>query len=62
MSIEMENPQTLSELIDAAWNHVEQIRIANTIGNKSHVEKAVSEASRLLSLAMEKIEEQPPTP
>lgn len=57
MSIEMENPKGLVELIDAAWNHVEQIRIAMTIGDIKHANVCQNEASRLLSLAMQEAEE-----
>lgn len=57
MSIEMENPQTLVELIDAASNWVAQIRLADAIGDKNHISKAISEAERLLSIALEKAEE-----
>lgn len=57
MSIEMENPKTAKELVDAAWNYVEQIRLAFSINDRVRVEHAVNEASRLLSLVMEKLEE-----
>lgn len=60
MSIEMENPQTLPELIDAAWNYVEQIRLASMVGDKARMELAINEASRLLSVAIEKAQEDQP--
>jgi hypothetical protein len=58
MSIEMNNPETLVGKIDAAWNNVEQIGLALSIGDVSHAQKAKSEAARLLSLALEQAEEQ----
>lgn len=57
MSIEMENPQTLVELIDASANWVAQIHLAYAIGDKNHISKAINEAERLLSIALEKAEE-----
>lgn len=57
MSIEMENPQTVRELVDAAWNYVEQARLAMMVGDRKHLETAISETARLLSVAMEKLEE-----
>lgn len=56
MSINMTNPTTLLELIDAASNHVAQIRLATMIGDRARVETSIVEAERLLSLAMEKAE------
>jgi len=53
----MENPQTAMEMVDAAWNYVEQARLAMMVGNRQHLEKTISEASRLLGNAMEKMEE-----
>ncbi len=56
MSIEMKNPETLVGKIDAAWNNVEQIGLALSIGDVAHAKTAKSEASRLLSLAMDQME------
>lgn len=53
MSIEMENPETLVGKIDAAWNYVTQIRLAMSVGDMKRVLFAQTEASRLLSLAMD---------
>jgi hypothetical protein len=61
MSIEMENPKTVQEQVDAAWNWIEQARMAMTLGHRGHLEKAISEASRLLSVAMEGLEQNPIT-
>lgn len=57
MSIEIENPQTTKEMVDAAWNYVEQARLAMMIGDRQRLETAISEASRLLGNAMQKMEE-----
>lgn len=59
MSIEMENPQTLPELIDAAANYVAQIRIANMVGDCARLNRATDEAARLLSTALDKALESP---
>lgn len=59
MSIEMKNPETLVELIDAAWNHVEQIRLAVALGDAVKRDSAINAASRLLSIAVEKAEALP---
>ena len=48
MSIEMDNPQTLVEKIDAAANYVAQIRIASMVGDKAHITSCVDKASKLL--------------
>ncbi len=53
MSIEMENPQTLPEILDAAWNHVGQIRVALMCGNIERVQASLSEMDRLFSLAQD---------
>ena len=57
-SVEMENPKTVMEKIDAAHNLVEQIRIANIIRDFSHVEECVERASNLLFEATQMLEEQ----
>lgn len=57
MSIELENPETVLGKVDAAANYVEQISLAFTIGDRQRVEFAISEARRLLSTALEQIEE-----
>ena len=48
MSIEMDNPKTLLEKIDAAANYVAQIRIASMIGDTAQIRIAVEKASKLL--------------
>jgi len=57
MSIEMKCPKDAKEAVDAAWNHVGQLRIAIMIGHKSHVESSLFEIDRLLSVAMQYLEE-----
>lgn len=53
----MENPKTVQELVDAAWNHVEQIGLALGIGDQKHALKAKADAARLLSVASSQIGE-----
>lgn len=48
----MENPKTVQEIVDAAWNHVEQVGLALGIGDQKHALRAKSEAARLLSVAV----------
>ncbi len=54
MSIEMENPQTLVELIDAASNYVAQIRLASAIGDNSRLTMCLDKAGELLHEALQK--------
>lgn len=49
MSIEMQNPQTIHEKIDAAWNLVEQMSLAHKIKNDDHFNICHEEAVKLLS-------------
>ncbi len=56
MSIEMENPKTLVELIDASANLVAQIRLAMATKDNGHATKCVDRASELLALALESAE------
>lgn len=60
MSIEMENPKTLLELVDAAANHVAQIRIALMIGDNQKASASVESAADLLHRAVLKADEQEP--
>lgn len=55
MSIEMENPKTLMEKIDAAANLVEQMSLAHTIKDESHFKKCHKEAGELLFDAINKL-------
>jgi hypothetical protein len=56
MSIEMENPKTVVEKIDAAANLVEQMNMANMIGDKMHFQKVHKRASELLFNALRQLE------
>lgn len=57
MSIEMENPKTLVELIDAASNYVAQIRLAYMTGDGAHLIKCLDKANALLFEAVQKAQE-----
>jgi hypothetical protein len=48
MSIEMENPKTVIEKIDAAANYVAQAEIAVLANDRSHLMRALEEAGKLL--------------
>lgn len=48
MSIEMENPETPLEIIDAARNWNAQIRIASMIGDSRRVEMCIEKIDALL--------------
>ena len=56
MSINLNNPQTLLEKMDAADNHVAQIRIALMVGDKSRALESVEKAARLISDAVHQIQ------
>lgn len=53
MSIEMENPTTALEMVDAAANLVEQIRLAKAVGDVKHLDECIDRASDLLAQAIE---------
>ncbi len=57
MSIDLTNPPTALGKVDAAWNYLEQTRLALMMGDKAHAEKALNEAVRLLSTAVEQLQE-----
>lgn len=57
MSIEMENPKTLLEKVDAASNYVEQMMLAHMIKDEERFKQAHKEASGLLFDATRMIEE-----
>lgn len=57
MSIEMENPKTLMEKIDAAANLVEQMNMAHMIKDEAHFKKCHQKAGQFLFDAMRKLEE-----
>ncbi len=57
MSINLENPDTVLGMVDAAANYVAQIRLALSVGNIPHAAKCAEQAERLLFNATCKIEE-----
>lgn len=57
MSINLENPETVLGMVDAAANCVAQIRLALMVGDKTRAMHAVEQAERLLFNATCKIEE-----
>lgn len=56
MSIEMNNPKTVYEKIDAAANLVEQMMLAHSIKDEAHFKVAHEKAGDLLFKAMRQIE------
>jgi hypothetical protein len=58
MSIEMDNPATALEKIDAAANLVEQMFLAHTIKDESRFKYAHQKAGQLLFDAMRQIEDE----
>jgi hypothetical protein len=61
MSIEMQNPEGVAGKVDAAWNYVEQIGLALSIGDIAHAKRAKIEAARLLSLATDELNDEDET-
>lgn len=57
MSINLENPDTVLGMVDAAANYVAQIRLAMMFGDNTRAMHAVEQAERLLFNATCKIEE-----
>jgi len=57
MSIEMENPQTLLEKVDAAANLVQQMYLAHMIKDEAKFKDAHQQATKLLGDAIEMIDE-----
>jgi len=58
MSIELENPKTVFEKIDAAANFVEQMMLSHMIKDEETFKKAHKKAGELLFNAMRQIEEE----
>lgn len=58
MSIEMENPETVLELVDAASNLVEQMSLAHMMSDENHFEKVHAQAAAFLFEARQKIQEE----
>lgn len=57
MSIELENPKTGFEKVDAAANYVAQIRIALMARDTTRIEHALERAEKLLFDALRQMEE-----
>jgi hypothetical protein len=57
MSIEMDNPKTLLEKVDAAANLVEQMYLSHKIHDDPHFEESHKRASDLLFEALNMIDE-----
>lgn len=49
----MENPTTALEMVDAAANLVEQIRLAKAVGDMKHLDECVDKAADFLAEAIE---------
>lgn len=58
MSIEMNNPKTVAEKIDAAANLVEQMNLAHMIKDESRFKQAHQKAGQLLFDALRQIEDE----
>jgi hypothetical protein len=58
MSIEMDNPKTVAEKIDAAANLVEQMNLAHMIKDEAKFKEAHKKAGRLLFNALRQIEDE----
>ncbi|HYF69107.1 MAG TPA: hypothetical protein VD884_13280 [Ohtaekwangia sp.] len=57
MSIEMENPQTIAEKIDAAANLVEQMYLSHMIRDEKKFRESHKQAGDLLFAAMRQLED-----
>jgi hypothetical protein len=57
MSIEMKNPTTVVEMVDAAANLVEQMKLAHMIRDEKHFNEVHKRAGDLLFEALRKCEE-----
>lgn len=57
MSINLETPNTVLGMVDAASNYVAQIRLALMVNDKARAMHALEQAERLLFEATRKIEE-----
>jgi hypothetical protein len=60
MSINLENPDTVLGLVDAAANYVAQITLALRVGNGQHAEQCAEKAQRLLMKAVDKLQDDVP--
>lgn len=57
MSIEMQNPETIMEKVDAAANLIEQMMMAHAIKDEAKFEEAHQKAGNFLFDAMRLMEE-----
>lgn len=57
MSIEMENPKTLLEKVDAAANYVQQMYLSHMISDEAKFKEAHKKATELLGDAVEMADE-----
>ncbi len=57
MSIEMNNPKTLLEKVDAAANLVQQMHLAHIMKDEDKFKEAHNQATTLLADAVEMIDE-----
>lgn len=57
MSIELDNPKTTLEKVDAAANFVEQMMLAHMVGDGTRFMLAKGKASRLLHEATQQLQE-----
>lgn len=53
----MENPETVIEKIDAAWNYIGQARLASAVGDQVKLFEVLDKAGELLGASMEILQE-----
>lgn len=58
MSIELDNPKTVYDKVDAAANYVEQIRIAIAVGDIKRANQSIDTIGQLLFDTMRQIEKE----
>lgn len=58
MSIELDNPKTVYEKVDAAANYVEQIRIAIAVGDIKRANSTIDTVGQLLFDAKRQLEKE----
>ena len=60
MSIEMKNPQTLVEKLDAASNLVAQLKLSHDVGDKPHFARTYEKAIKLVMDALDAVQQGTP--